>query len=215
MQHVVLLGDSIFDNGRYVEKLTDTTLSHLQRALPAEWTASMVAVDGHVTRYVARQLQGISADASHLMVSVGGNDALQVANRWTMLEDLPFGKVAEQLAHYQQQFRHEYRKMLSEVQVHRLPTAVCTIYTAVPNLPPDQVAALSYFNDVIMEEAARAKVAVVDLRLICVSPADYSARSPIEPSKMGGRKIAQALAALAVNWNSITGPATVVIGPVK
>jgi len=67
-------------------------------------------------------------------------------------------------------------------------------------LPEEQVAALSYYNDVIVEEAARRRVAVVDLRLVCEAEEDYSPRSPIEPSVVGGKKIALALAALVKCW---------------
>ncbi len=198
--HLVLLGDSIFDNGPYVPTAHDTTSSHLGRTLPKGWQVSLLAVDGHLTRDVERQLAGLPADATHLLVSAGGNDALQVAARWGLLESQRFGAVARQLAGYQKQFRREYREMLGKVLEHRLPTAVCTVYTAVPGLPEEQVAALSYYNDVIVEEAARRRVAVVDLRLVCEAEEDYSPRSPIEPSVVGGKKIALALAALVKSW---------------
>jgi hypothetical protein len=198
--HVVLLGDSIFDNGPYVPTERDTTSSHLRRILPDGWRVKLLAVDGHLTRDVERQLPDLPRDASHLLVSAGGNDALQVAARWGLLENQRFGAVARQLATYQKHFRREYRAMLQAVLVHNLATAVCTVYTAVPGLPEEQVAALSYYNDVIVEEAARARVAVVDLRLVCEAEEDYSPRSPIEPSTEGGRKIAQALAGLVTAW---------------
>lgn len=197
---MILLGDSIFDNGPYVPTDHDTTSSHLRRALPDSWRVSLLAVDGHLTRDVERQLPDLPGDATHLLVSAGGNDDLQVAARWGLLEGQRFGAVARQLAGYQKQFRREYREMLDKVLEHRLPTAICTVYTAVPGLPEEQVAALSYYNDVIVEEAARRRVAVLDLRLVCESVEDYSPRSPIEPSVVGGKKIALALAALVKDW---------------
>ncbi len=197
---VILLGDSIFDNGPYVPTEADTTSAHLERALPAGWQVKMLAVDGHLTRDVERQLRELPNDATHLVVSVGGNDALQIGARWGLLENQRFGAVARQLANYQKQFRSEYREMLQSVLAHKLPTVVCTVYTAVPSLPEEQVAALSYFNDVIVEEAARTKVGVLDLRLVCEVEADYSLRSPIEPSSVGGKKIAKAMASLLTHW---------------
>ena len=92
-RHLVLLGDSIFDNGPYVPTENDTTSSQLRRALAKDWQVSLLAVDGHLTRDVERQLPELPADATHLIVSAGGNDALQVAARWGLLENQRFGAV--------------------------------------------------------------------------------------------------------------------------
>lgn len=97
-------------------------------------------------------------------------------------------------ADLQADFRREYREMLSEVLARRLPTLVCTIYDAIPGLERDAVAALSLFNDVIVREAIAAGIPVLDLRPLCNEPSDYSPLSPIEPSHLGGQKIALALA---------------------
>ena len=75
------------------------------------------------------------------------------------------------------------------------PTIACTIYDAIPGLELSALAALSLFNDVIVHEAARARVPVIDLRLVCTEPQDFSAISPIEPSFAGGEKIASAIVA--------------------
>ena len=56
-----------------------------------------------------------------------------------------------------------------------------------------EVTGLCLFNDVILREAARAGAPVVDLRLVCTEAADYARSSPIEPSAVGGGKIARAI----------------------
>jgi hypothetical protein len=48
MGHVVLLGDSIFDNAAYVRGGPDV-VKQLRAKLPLDWRASLVAVDGAVT----------------------------------------------------------------------------------------------------------------------------------------------------------------------
>jgi hypothetical protein len=53
--------------------------------------------------------------------------------------------------------------------------------------------ALAMFNEIILREAFTARVPVIDLRLICNEPADYSEVSAIEPSARGGEKIVQAI----------------------
>ncbi len=75
MGHVVLLGDSIFDNAAYVAGGLDVR-TQLQERLLHEWRVTLLAVDGDRTQDVIAQLQRLPHDASHLVVSVGGNDAL-------------------------------------------------------------------------------------------------------------------------------------------
>src|SRR5580704_3369076 len=70
MGHVILLGDSIFDNERYVPD-RPPVIEQVRRALPAGWQATLLAVDGHMTEDVANQLKRLPADATHLVVSVG------------------------------------------------------------------------------------------------------------------------------------------------
>ena len=55
--HVVLLGDSIFDNASYVAGGPDV-VTHLRSVLPPGWRATLAAVDGDVTTGVGRQLRG-------------------------------------------------------------------------------------------------------------------------------------------------------------
>ena len=85
------------------------------------------------------------------------------------------------------------------------PLLVCTIYDAIPGLPPEFVTALGLFNDVIVREAIQHGLAVLDLRMICTEPADYSAISPIEPSSQGGAKLAASLVAVMVKHDFSVG----------
>ena len=55
MSHVVLLGDSIFDNARYVPD-RPAVIEQVRRGLPPTWKATLVAVDGHTVEGVASQL---------------------------------------------------------------------------------------------------------------------------------------------------------------
>jgi hypothetical protein len=48
MPHLVLLGDSIFDNGPYTSGGPDVT-SQLRKLLPSGWGVSLLAVDGSTT----------------------------------------------------------------------------------------------------------------------------------------------------------------------
>src|SRR5919202_481452 len=75
MRHVVLLGDSIFDNAVYVGNAPDV-VQQVHQLLSHGSKATLEAVDGSTTEDVPEQLRRLPSDATHLIVSVGGNDAL-------------------------------------------------------------------------------------------------------------------------------------------
>ena len=92
-------------------------------------------------------------------------------------------------------FRRNYKALLAELLALDKPLMVCAVYDAVPGLTDLIKAALGMFNDVIVREAIRSGVPVLDLRMICTLPGDYSIKSPIEPSSQGGEKIVDRLVA--------------------
>ncbi len=202
MTHVVLLGDSIFDNGVYVRRGEPDVVKQVQVRLPQGWKATLCAVDGAVTTGVEGQMERVPPDASHLVVSVGGNDALR--NSGILREQArSVAEVIGKFAGVQDEFARSYRAMLDKVLDRRLPTALCTIYDARFPDPQEQrlvVTALSIFNDVITREAFTRRLPLIDLRLICNDPDDYA--NPIEPSAKGGDKIAGVIAQV-VAGNSI------------
>jgi GDSL-like Lipase/Acylhydrolase family len=186
--HVVLLGDSIFDNARYVPGEASVT-EQLRPLLPNGAETTLIAVDGSVTLEVAAQVARLPPDATHLIVSSGGNDALHAS---LMVEQS--AAVLTMLTDIQRDFRGNYRRLVATLQKVGKPTVICTIYDSIPHLEREKMAALSIFNDVIVSEASRAGFPVLDLRALCNESADYSALSPIEPSAKGGMKIARRIA---------------------
>lgn len=195
MPHIVLLGDSVFDNALYVAGGPDVR-TLLQACMPGDWRVTLLAVDGDRTQGVAEQLQHLPHDASHLVVSVGGNDALDNLDFLTA----PAASVAaalEGLAKIAEDFERAYHQMLRQVLQRQLPTALCTIYYPRFNdavLQRLAVTALTVFNDAIIRHACTARLPLLDLRLICDDDEDYA--NPIEPSVAGGAKIAAAIARL-------------------
>jgi lysophospholipase L1-like esterase len=200
MGHIILLGDSIFDNGVYVPGQPDV-VKQLRAVLPSGWTASLLAVDGAVTRSVASQLPRIPRDATHLVLSVGGNDALGESH----ILGSPARTVGEavmMLAEAQERFTRNYADMLDELLGLGLPTALCTIYDTPASAPNHRIirTALALFNDVITRAAFGNGLSLIDLRLICSEDKDYA--NPIEPSAKGGEKIARVIAGLIVGPGS-------------
>ena len=195
LRHIVLLGDSIFDNAAYVPGGPDV-VRQLQERLGGGSRASLLAVDGAVVDGVRRQLDRLPADATHLVVSAGGNDALGASG--VLREGVrSVAEAVGMLGGVAEAFGRGYGTMLDQVLARGLPTAVCTIYDA--NYPEPErkviVAALSLFNDAITRAAFARGLPLIDLRLICNEPGDYA--NPIEPSVQGGAKMAVAIARLA------------------
>jgi GDSL-like Lipase/Acylhydrolase family len=198
MSHVVLLGDSIFDNDRYVPG-GPSVIAHLRKLLPASWRATLLARDGTGTAEVSRQLELLPDDATHLVVSVGGNDALDHSSLLLHEPAGSFAEVLSRLAEIQEQFRRDYRDLLQRLLDAGRPMAVCTVYDSIPGLDPVEKAGLCLFNDVILRGAFATGLPAIDLRLVCTDADDYSRASRIEPSVVGGRKIARAVARLVTD----------------
>lgn len=202
--HIVLLGDSIFDNQRYTEGGPDV-ITQVKQFLPVGWKASLLAVDGSTTHDVLAQVRRLPSDASHLVLSAGGNDALMEADvlrtvvKWS-------AEVIDRLAEIAQRFDADYRRVLGACQEFGLPLSICTIYNG---CFPDKEyqrrisTALTIFNDVILRAGIDLGLSVVDLRLVCNSDRDYA--NPIEPNSTGGAKIAHTLVNLVTG--SIAGDA--------
>ena len=208
MPHLVLLGDSIFDNAAYTDGGPDV-VTQVRGLLPEGWRATLAAVDGAQSADVAAQVAGVDASATHLVLSVGGNDALMASG----LLDEPVYSSADALrliAATVREFEARYRDAVAACLARRLPLAVCTIYHG--NFPdPDYreraIVALTALNDAIVRTACAHGLDVIDLRAVCDLPQDYA--NPIEPSSIGGAKIARAIARVATG---ATAPAARLFG---
>jgi hypothetical protein len=189
--HVALLGDSVLDNGAYTSGGPDV-VTQLRTRLPDGWRASLLAVDGSMIADLPSQISKLPPDASHFVISIGGNDVL--ANMDAL--GLKVRSAAEALLRIGERvdrFERSYRQAIDRARALRRDTTVCTIYNG--NLPAGEAEVarigLRTFNDVILRVAFENKLAVIDLRLVCSEPADYA--NPIEPSSRGGEKIARAI----------------------
>jgi hypothetical protein len=191
-RHVVLLGDSIFDNGAYTGGRPDV-VAQLRRILPPPGEATLCAVDGATTADLLRQLGRVPASATHLVISVGGNDALMNSGLLT-LRVSSSDQVLRAFAARVDAFERDYRAAIAQAVALGRSTTVCTVYNGA--LDPDQAVvarvALALFDDVILRTAIDMRLTALELRSICTERADYA--NPIEPSARGGAKIAAAIA---------------------
>lgn len=211
MPHVALLGDSIFDNRAYVGGGPDV-ISQLRARLPASWTATLLARDGARIAGIGSQLARLPTDVTHIVVSVGGNDAL--ASSGVLDRQAPsIAQALIELASISASFEQDYAAMLALVAAAGRRIAVCTIYDpSYPDPMRQRLArtALMVLNDPIVRLAGRRGLPLVDLRLVCDEPADYA--NPIEPSVQGGEKIASAIAGMVQDSSVWSGRSTVHVG---
>lgn len=203
MTHLVLIGDSVLDNVSYTAG-GPAVIEQVTSVLPNGWHATLCARDGSTTEDVREHIGAVPQDASHLLISVGGNNALLRSD----LLDTPVSSTAEALLLLHEaagDFETSYRSMLREYGALGKPLAICTIYHG--NFPDEEyrkrvATALAVFNDVIIRAAIDFRLPVLDLRTICNRAEDFA--NPIEPSSHGGAKIASAIVKLmmapAIAW---------------
>tara|TARA_R110002124_G_scaffold7591_2_gene43131 strand:+ start:1310 stop:1978 length:669 start_codon:yes stop_codon:yes gene_type:complete len=204
---LILLGDSVFDNIAYLDRDEKSVTQHLQSKLDTSlWDITVEAVDGATTKTIKPQYTKAGLDMldntnSTIIVSIGGNDALNYVNS---LDNLSL----ENLHNIKSQFYCDYRTAIDEIAETGQQLYICTIYN--PKFPDPVMqkraeAGLSIFNDIIlttandlwedylcgygnvMMEVKNAKYPLIDLRNVCRD--DKSFANAIEPSGYGGDKI--------------------------
>ena len=67
MKHIILAGDSIFDNGTWVPGDPDVA-EQLRGLLGPDDKVTLLAVDGDVINGVSHQLNDLPNDATHLFI---------------------------------------------------------------------------------------------------------------------------------------------------
>ena len=215
MKHIILAGDSVFDNRSYVEEGEPDVRDQLADLLDDGDKATLIAVDGDMNNDVAKQLDKLPQDATHLFISIGGNDALMHIDSFTESVST-IGEALDSLNEKAEEFEKEYIKMLTNVSNKKLNTTLCTIYNPCFEhndmarltymLPPNpninklqkrSVTALAIFNNIIFQEAFNFGLPVMDLRLIFSDKKDYA--NPIELSVFGGMKMAKIIKEISYN----------------
>jgi hypothetical protein len=192
MPHLTLLGDSIFDNATYT-KGGPSVIDHLREALPSGWLCDLKAIDGSTTADIPAQLAQVPPGTTHLFLSIGGNDIIDQID----LLDTPVASTAEALLLFSQaalDFRQSYRNAVIECLALKIPLIVCTIYNcSFPNAEQQRTVevAVAIFNTEILSAALEYGLDMIELRRVCNHAEDYA--NPIEPSVIGGQKIAGAI----------------------
>lgn len=195
MPQMVLLGDGILANGKHTNKEPDTAAT-IRGLLPG-WTVMLLAGEGSAMSAVPAQLQRLPANPDLVVLSVGGNDAME----HTDLLQQPAkssGETLDALIAMVDGFTQKYEALVRTVRGRAPRLILCTIYE--PPLVGKNTASrarvlVTLLNDRILRTAYRSGSDVLDLRAICTGPEDF--RMQIEPSASGAAKIGRAIAAIA------------------
>lgn len=197
-RHVLLLGDSILDNGQFVGRPQPGHQPHSVSWYITELTrarVSLVAKSGDrmwdvfgddnsqlaLKYYCPSSMQGIT----HIVLSCGGNDATASVTNPCKWFTWPWWVTGE--------FARTYGEMLDAVATSfpNVPMAVCNIYPV--QVGPFNGALVNigvrHLNYCIEAEAAKRHVHVIDLWNAVDSPEMIT--QGIEPSDSGGRVVAQ------------------------
>ena len=187
MKHLVLIGDSVFDNSVYVNK-GESVLEQMIEEVGVDIKVSLLAVDGDVTTDVNAQLKELPNDSTYIFVSCGGNDALRVLSLLDK-ETITVRDSLELLNNVRNEFKKNYKNMLSSLLHTKVNLVICTVYNSIPDMGGIEFTGLALFNEIILEEAISKNLPIIDLRNICNEANDYSQISSIEPSAQGSKKI--------------------------
>jgi hypothetical protein len=173
MKRIVLLGDSIIDNGAYVRSGEPDVARQLQERLPGA-TVVKRALDGAKVENVLRdQLNDLTSE-DIIVLSVGGNNALEHVGLLEQSSKAKYLEVLNKLWTIRKGFEAQYRRLterIAEKQPDPTKVTVMTIYDPcfVGSAYPEEYqkaaeAAVSMFNDVIQREAACMGYTVMELR---------------------------------------------------
>ena len=217
MKHIVLLGDSIFDNSSYVNPGELDVPNQLRSLVDNDCKVTNLAVDGDYTNGITNQLKNLPADATHLFVSVGGNDGLKHFGIFKQPVET-IGEALQKMYVIGESFKSKYSSMVDQVLTYKIPTIFCSIYyprfnvrslsrvlhylsTKSNGMDTQQtvMAAETIFNDIITYEVFKRKLSLIDLRVLCNDDQDFA--NPIEPSCTGGMKIAKTIHKIAIKHN--------------
>ncbi len=188
--HIVLLGDSIFDNAPYTAG-GPAVIDHLRGGLQPGEEATLLAVDGHYVSDVHHQIRKLPDGATHCFLSIGGNDALEHVELLNRRVDTA-GHGLALMGRPVEGFAEEYSSLLDRLKQELPWFQVCTVYNG--DFGPEApivTAAIRLFNDAIQRAANERGLDVVELRNLLNRSEHYA--NPIEPSVEGGRILAAEL----------------------
>jgi lysophospholipase L1-like esterase len=222
-KRIILLGDSIIDNRSYVLDGELDVTNHLKKLYAGQPDVFITnnAVDGDTMYDLERNYldEEELQNASHTIVSIGGNDLLHNISflqttselsevmgkdarigKWGARELNPTRNKVFEETYFEiiKPFTKQYETIVANLSNHRAKLLLCTVYEGdlvdsdeFSDVNNSSKTMVSVFNDIVYRTANKYDADVLELREIFVSSEDYA--NPIEPSHIGGGKLAKAI----------------------
>lgn len=223
---IILLGDSIIDNKSYVLSNELDVTEHLEKLFSNDPNVVIEnhAVDGDTMHQLERDHldSNLLSGATHIVVSIGGNDLLHnisflqttselskimgkgaMIGKWGAKELNPSRNIVFEETYFEiiEPFKKQYETIVANLSNHRANLLLCTVYEGdlvdsdeFSDVNNSSKTMVSIFNDIVYRVANKFNADVLELRDIFTSSDDYA--NPIEPSHIGGEKLAQSI----VQW---------------
>lgn len=197
--HIVLLGDSTMDNGRYLnfakgELSVERQL--LKICIEHQWDLTVLAQDGSMLEDVRqRQLPLVPEGATHLVLSASGNDLLSLLNQM-VVANFTMNSMYTTIGSGLTEVAENYRLLVEELKRYGCHVAICTTYR--PNFNHLFFKSLATFslglhNSRLNQISVDLDVSVIDLANMFEGDADFA--NPLELSTRGGGKLVNNIAA--------------------
>ena len=222
-KNILLLGDSIIDNRSYVLDGELDVTAHLKKLYADQPNVIITnnAVDGDTMYNIEYNHLDTPEveEASHIIVSIGGNDLLHNISflqttselskvmgkdarigKWGRRELNPSRNKVFEETYFEiiKPFTKQYETIVANLSSHRANLLLCTVYEGdladsdeFSDVNNSSKTMVSLFNDIVYRTANKYRADVLELREIFVRPEDYA--NPIEPSHIGGGKLAKAI----------------------
>ena len=223
IKNILLLGDSIIDNRSYVQDGELDVTAHLKKLYVDQPNVIITnnAVDGDTMYNIEYNHLDTPEveEASHIIVSIGGNDLLHNISflqttselskvmgkdarigKWGRRELNPSRNKVFEETYFEiiKPFTKQYETIVANLSSHRANLLLCTVYEGdladsdeFSDVNNSSKTMVSLFNDIVYRTANKYRADVLELREIFVRPEDYA--NPIEPSHIGGGKLAKAI----------------------
>merc|ERR1711998_566589 len=124
--NLALIGDSTLDNVLYT-KGGACVKEHLENKLGKNAKVTLLAKDGAVLKHAAAQLKKLPRGVTHIVISLGGNNALGALGVLRRKVSDVHGALVL-LREVQKSFQKEYEAMLDAVSKKGLPILLCLQY---------------------------------------------------------------------------------------
>lgn len=206
--HVVLVGDSTLDNGRYLNYANGELSVEKQLSKRCEdegWHMTVLAQDGSMLEDVlVNQMRLIPDNATHIVMSASGNDLLALLNEMVQA-NFTAASMYRAIVTGLGQVADRYKDLAQALKSLGCHLACCTVYR--PNFnhmffKTLATCSLGLHNSRLKQISVDLDCSVIDLANMFDSKEDFA--NPLELSTRGGSKFVQNIVTFVSDHPAVT-----------